>query len=238
MKDELYPTSQTRLARWAGVSYLAYIAVTATASFIEGKPIVDDDPAATARAILAAPEFFRLGVAMELVSALLFVLTAWALYVLFKSVGRNLALLFLLLNAVGVGVESVNTLIRITALTFEQTAASPALPVSQLQALALIFIAFSRNGNLVTALFFSVWLFPLGILVIRSRLLPKIFGYLLFADGISLLACFVQMWFFPGCERSMYPFYPVMFIAECGLGLWLAIKGVRVPDSTKALPAA
>jgi hypothetical protein len=238
MKNDLSRARQMRLARWAGAVYLAFIAAFAAATFFESKPIVHNDAAGTAKAILAAQEFFRLGVVMELVAALLFLLAAWMLYVLLKPAGRNLALLFLLLNAVGVGIECVDVLIRFTALTIDRTVASTALQADQLQALALIFLKFSDNGNLVTALFYSVWLFPLGFLVIKSRLLPKIFGILLFADGISLLICFVQMWFFPGYERWMYPLYPVMFVAEFGLGLWLVIKGARVVEPAPSASAS
>ncbi len=47
---------------------------------------------------------FRIGFMGDLVSAVFFLLTAWALYVLLKPVNKNLALLFLLLNLGGVAV--------------------------------------------------------------------------------------------------------------------------------------
>lgn len=31
----------------------------------------------------------------------------------------------------------------------------------------------------------------------------------------------------PGREKWTYPLYPVMFVAECGFALWLAIMGVK-----------
>jgi hypothetical protein len=64
-------------------------------------------------------------------------------------------------------------------------------------------------------------------LVFKSGFLPRILGILLIADGVSLLICFFQLWFFPDYEKMTYPLYPVMFVAEFGLSLWLIIKGVR-----------
>jgi hypothetical protein len=228
MKDDQIQMPQHIVARIAGFFYLAFIAVFATSTFIQGMPIVWGDAAATANAIAASPGIFRLGVTTELLAALLFLLSAWALYVLFRPVNRDLALLFLLLNLVGVAIESVNILLHFAALLLD-TASMTAFTPDQLQALGLIFLKVSGSGSTICTPFYAAWLFPLGYLVIKSRLLPKIFGILLFLDGISLMICNVQMWFFPGYEKWMYPLYPVMFIAECGLGLWLALKGVRVP---------
>jgi hypothetical protein len=228
--------SQRGVARLAGVLYLAYIVTFAASTFIQGKPIKWDDAAATANAITASQGIFRLGVSMELIAALLFLLSAWSLYMLFKPVSKDLALLFLLLNLVGVGIECVDTLIRFAALMLDTASASmAAFRPDQLQTLGLIFLKVSSNGNMVCALFYAVWLFPLGFLAIKSRLLPKVFGILLILDGISLMICFVQTWFYPGYEKWMYPLYPVMFIAEFGLGVWLAIVAVRASEPKPAL---
>lgn len=88
----------------------------------------------------------------------------------------------------------------------------------------------------MTVLFYGAWLFPLGYLAIKSRLLPKVLGVLLILDGVSLMICFVQLWLLPAYKKWTYPLYPVMFIAECSLALWLAIMGVKSPESTSVVP--
>ena len=84
---------------------------------------------------------------------------------------------------------------------------------------------------MVSALFYSVWLFPLGYLLLKSRFVPRVLGILIVADGLSMLICFIQLWLFPAYEKLTWPLYPVMFIAEFGLGLWLLVKGVREPQT-------
>ena len=69
------------------------------------KLIVFGDAAATANNIMASEWQFRIGFTGDLVSAVFFLLTAWALYVLLKPVNKDLALLFLLLNLGGVAVQ-------------------------------------------------------------------------------------------------------------------------------------
>ncbi len=236
MSDEVNQMSQRGIARMAGLLYLAFIVTFAASTFIQGHPIAWGDAGATANAIVASQGVFRLGVALELVAALLFLLAAWALYVLFKPVNSNLALLFLLLNAVGVAIECVDLLVHFSALSvYTGSTALSAFKPDQLQTLGLVFLKLSGSGGMVCGLFYAVWLFPLGYLVIKSRLLPKVFGILLILDGVSLMICLVQMWFIPGYEKWTYPLYPVMFVAEFGLGLWLAIMGVKERASAQVV---
>jgi hypothetical protein len=227
-----------KIARIAGLLYLLYIAIFAFSTFIQGKPVVPGNAAATAKNIVASEWLFRIGFTSEVLAALLFLLTAWSLYVLLKPVGESLALIFLLLNLCGVAVECVTTLIHFAALPLSSGAAYlSALRTDQLQALAMLSLNLSGSGNMITALFYGAWLFPLGYLVIKSNFLPRLLGILLILDGASLWICFFQLCLFPGYEKMTYPLYPVMFIAECGLALWLLIKGVKVQKEPASSPA-
>jgi hypothetical protein len=176
--------------------------------------------------IFAQEELFRIRNAMELISTAFFLSAAWALYVLLKPVHKNFALLFVLLNMVGVAVECVCILIHYAAfIPIHGGDYLKALSHEQLRAISMLML--NIDGNVVMVLFYGLWLFPLGYLVFKSGFLPKILGILLIADGCSLLICFFQLWFFPGYEKMTYPLYPIMFAAEFGLSLWLIIKGVK-----------
>ena len=231
--------SQPKMARTAGVLYLVYIVTFAFSSFVQHKPILGADAAATARNIMASERLFRIGFMSEVVAALFFLLTAWALYVLLKPVGKNLALLFLLLNAAGVAIECASTLIHFAAVPILGGADYlRVFQVDQLQTLALLFLNLSGTGNIITTLFYGAWLFPLGYLVFKSDFLPRILGILLILDGACLLICFFQLCLLPGYEKWTYPLFPVMFIAEFGLALWLLIKGVKDEKKSFATPSA
>ena len=93
--------SINKTARMAGLLYLIYIVTTIAADvFGRSKLIVFGDAAATARNIMASEWQFRIGITGDLVSAVFFLLAAWALYVLLKPVNKDLALLFLLLDII------------------------------------------------------------------------------------------------------------------------------------------
>jgi len=234
MTNSIDDISQRRVARTAGFLYLIYIVTFAFSSFVQNKPIAGKDAAVTARNIMASVWLFRIGFMSEVVAALFFLLAAWALYVLLNPVGKNLALLFLLVNLAGVATECILALIHFAALPLLSGADYlKVFNADQLQALAMLCLHLSGTGNMVTVLFYGVWLFPLGYLVVKSGFLPRILGALLILDGVCLLICFFQLCLFPGHQKITYPLYPVMFVAEFGLALWLLIKGVKVRPQTE-----
>ena len=87
-----------------------------------------------------------------------------------------------------------------------------------------------RFGNLVAAIFFGLWLLPLGLLVFKSGFLPKFLGLLLMLGSLGYLVLFVQGFLFPGSEGTLWtnPFLIVTHLSEFALLLWLLIKGVSV----------
>ena len=164
----------------------------------------------------------------ELLSAVLFLLSAWALYVLLKPVNNNLALLFVLLNLGGVAMECINMLNQFAALLL--LSGGDYLKVfqaDQLQALAMSSLNSYTNGFMIAQIFFGAWLLPLGYLVFKSRFLPKVLGILLMIDCFGILIWFFQFFLLPSYGVISYPSYAVGFVAEGSLSLWLLVKGVR-----------
>jgi hypothetical protein len=107
--------TNNKIARIAGFFYFIYIAITIPSNIGRDSFIVLGDAAATANKIMASEWLFRLSFVGDLLSAVFFLLAAWALYVLLKSVHKELALLFLLLNLAGVAVYSISLLNQFAA---------------------------------------------------------------------------------------------------------------------------
>jgi len=217
--------SQNKIARMAGLFYLIYIITTASAAVIRSRIIVFGDAAATANNIISSQGLFRLGFVTQLVSAVFFLLAAWVLYTLLKPVNKNLALLFLLLNVGGVGVECTNMLNLFAALPFLSGANYlDVFQTGQLQAMAMSFLNLYQNGFMIAQIFYGTWLLPLGYLVYKSRFLPRLLGIVLILDFF----CWTSYFFFPDSGILTLPASAVGFIAEVSIGLWLLIKGVKV----------
>lgn len=229
-------------ARVAGFLYLFFIATLIFGRSVRSKLIISGDAVATANNIKASEGLFRLGFMSDMLSAVLFLLVAWALYVLLSPVNKNLALLFLLLNLSGVAVQCINMLNQLAALLLLRDADYlKVFPADQLQNLGLFFLNLHTNGFMIAQVFYGAWLFPLGYLVFKSGFLPGILGILLIIDCVGVLIAFFQFFLFPEYKVITYPGLVVSFIAEISLGLWLLIKGawnknpplIRLADGQK-----
>ncbi len=220
--------TNNKTARLAGFLYLIYIVIHVFADVIgRSSLIVFGDAAVTAQNMMASEWQFRIGFMSDLLAAVLFLLAAWALYTLLKPVNKNIALLFLLLNLAGVAIQSFSDLFLIgSQLLLSGADYLNVFQVNQLQALALLFLDLHKNGFMIAQLFYGAWLFPLGYLVFKSGFLPKILGIVLMIHCVTWLLTFLQYFLLPDLSAITYVSYPLGFIAEFGLGLWLLIKGV------------
>jgi hypothetical protein len=228
MTDLIADQSPRKTARMAGLFYLIFILTTVLATYVRSSLIVSGDATATANNIMSSQGLFRIGFLTELVSAVFFVLAAWALYVLLKPVNKNLALLFLLLNLGGVAVECINALNLFAALQFLSGANYlNVFQTGQLQAMAMLSLNSYTSGFVIAQIFFSAWLLPLGYLVYKSRFLPRLLGIVLILDFFGNMSWFLQFFLLPDYEILAYPGNVISFIAEISLTLWLLIMGVK-----------
>ena len=218
-------------ARMAGALYFIYIIIHVFADVVgRSKLIVYGDAATTAQNIMASGGQFRVGFISDLLAALLFLLAAWALYVLLKPVNENLALLFLLLNMGGVVIQCVSDLFLMASpMLLSGADYLNVFQVAQLQALALFSLDLYKNGFMIAQLFYGAWLFPLGYLVFKSGFIPRILGILLMVHCVFWLMTFLLFFLLPGFDAITYISYPLGFVAEFGLSIWLMIWGVKEP---------
>ena len=224
-----------KIARIAGGLYITYVLAMVLADVLGhiGRGTSEQ----VYQAIVANDGSFRLGLVFAFMSAFLFLMTAWCLYVLLRQVHKNLALLFLLINTVGVAIQCASMLPLVSAMLQGDAASHmQAYSAAQLEGLAYLSINVYKTGFVTAQLFFGMWLFPLAYLVYRSKFLPRLLGVLLMLDGIAVLIWFLQFLLLPDYAAIRYPGLAVSFIAEVGLGLWLLIMGAKVADPGPVLP--
>jgi Domain of unknown function (DUF4386) len=218
--------SINKIARTAGLFYLLYI-ITSVIANLFGNFVFVEAPV-TVNHILTHAFQFRIGFVINLFSIVIFLLAAWALYVLLKPVNKDLALLFLLLNLAGFSVWFFSSLCLFASLLIMNgTELINVFQPNQLQAMAVFFVNLYKNGGFMAQVPYGVWLFPLGYLVLKSRFLPKVLGMLLIADGVCQFIYVCQRLIFPDLAIIAYPCLVISFLAEVSLALWLSIKAVK-----------
>ncbi len=216
-------------ARIAGILYLTYMVFHIFANvFGRSKIIVMGDAATTAQNIMASAWQFRIGFVGDLMAAVLFLLAAWALYVLLKPVNKNFALLFLLLNLGGVAVWCMSDLFLFTSqILLSGADYLKVFQPDQLQALVMLSLHLYKYGSLgIAQFFFAAWLFPLGFLVFKSGYLPRLLGTVLMVECFAWLLYPLQFFLFPSVFIT-YLSSAVGFIGEFSLTLWLLIMGAK-----------
>ena len=134
--DRLAPD---KVARITGGFYLAYILASVLADTLGhiGRGTAEQ----VYQAIVTNVGSFRLSLVIALISGFLFLMAAWGLYVLLRPVNKDLALLFLLLNAVGVAIQGASMLSLVSAMLQGDGASHmQAYSAAQLQGLAYLSI--------------------------------------------------------------------------------------------------
>jgi hypothetical protein len=166
--------------RFAGLLYvLTSIVGFFATGCVPGKVIVHANAAATASNIAAHETLFRLGIAGQLIGMAGFIFVALALYDVLKGGNRRHASLMVTLIVVSVPIAFVNELNSIAALVLVRGADFlSTFDKTQREALAMMFLRLHGQGFVVAELFWSLWLFPLALLVYRSRFLPRFLGSL------------------------------------------------------------
>jgi hypothetical protein len=219
-------------ARIAGAVYLSMV-FTAPFSmlYVPGKLIVSGNGNATSANILAHETLFRLSIFGDLLGQVIFVCLAVSLYRLLSGVNKTWAALMVSFVLVSAAVAFLNTLNNIAALTLFRGADFLAVfGKAQRDALGMLFIRLHSQGIFIDELFWGLWLFPFGLLVYRSNVIPWFLGAWLMINCFAYIGLSVTALFFPAYYGAMFGYSQPLLFGELAIMLWLLIKGVRLEN--------
>jgi hypothetical protein len=216
-------------ARIAGLLYLlASIIGFFCLAYVPGKLIVSGDATATANHIRASETLLRFGIASELIAFTIFIFVVLALYRLFKAVSEKHAVAMATLLLISIPISLLNVLNEIAALILVSGADFlSAFEKGQLDALAYLFLRLHGQGFVVVEIFWGLWLFPFGVLVIRSGFIPRFLGVLLFVAGFGYLASSFTSLLLPQYAHLVDQFAMVLTAGELPIIFWLLIWGAK-----------
>ena len=227
-------------ARVAGILYLSASLIGALGLiYVPSTLIVSGDATATASHIRASETLFRLGIASELIGFIIFIFVVLALYRLFKAVNEKHALAMAILLLISIPISLLNVLNDIAALILLSGADFLSVfETRQLDALAYVFVRLHGRGFVVAQIFWGLWLFPFGILVIRSGFIPRFLGYLLFIAGFGNVASSFSWLLLPSYGPIIDRFTGVLTAAELPIIFWLLIWGAKEQPSREQVALA
>ena len=232
----MHPTKTD--ARVAGVLYLLLCVFgPVRLIYIPNTLIVSGNASATSNNIAAHETLFRLGIVSDLIGATIVIFVTLALYRLLKGVDQGLAVLMVMLGSLMVTpIYFVNTVNDGAALLFARgTDFLSVLEKPQRDAFAMLFLRLHHQCVLANEIFWGLWLFPFGLLVYRSRFLPRFLGAWLMIACFAYLALSFTGLLFPQYEGRVFTFAQPLMLGEVATMLWLLIKGVKVQRSAASV---
>lgn len=226
--------STKKQARYAGLLYFV-LAITAPIGLliVPNALIVRGYATATADRLRASESFLRIGIGSELFHQALAIFLTLALYRLFEKVNKNQAVLVVILGSlVSVPIMFLNVLNEVAALILVSGAKFLSVfEKSQLDALAYLFLRLHDQGIIIASIFWGLWLFPFGILVIQSGFIPRVFGFLLIIAGSAYLVSSFTTLVLPRYAHVVDQYALLFEIAEVPIIFWLLIWGAKTPPA-------
>ena len=142
----------------------------------------------------AWPQVARLGIAAELGVVVTQALAAVCFYRLFRPI-----------DSVAAGALAAFVLVNATVILGSAASLASALelaldPVGDATGLVRLLISLSANLWGVGALFFGLWLMPMGLLVPRSAGMPRSLGWLLIGGGVGYALSAFVAYLAPGAQ--------------------------------------
>jgi hypothetical protein len=203
----------------AGALYFAMAILTGGGYFLKNR-IVDAADASGTLARLLRDRAGALGsVAANLAGQTVFLFLGLALFDLFSAFDRKGARMLLAIIVASVPVSMLVQLGTVGALLL----AEGGRPAS---AVALCLRLF-EYGDLMSFIFWGLWLFPLGLLIWKSRYLPRLIGLALMAGCFGYLVKALGGFFWPSRQDIAALILVLTNVGEVSCVLWMLVFGAR-----------
>jgi Domain of unknown function (DUF4386) len=211
-----------RTARMTGLFYLG-LAIAGAVSFLVIRPrlFADGDPQATLTHLTENVALARVGVAAEMLVVVMQALVAMWFYRRFRAVdafGAASIAAFGLVNAIAI-LGSAACLAMAVDVSLH--------PVGDAAVTVQLLYLYSGSIWSVAAMFFGLWLIPMGSCVVRTRWMPRALGWVLVGGGAGyLLSAFVGR-LAPAASAVAGALTVPATIGEFWMVAYLLVRGVR-----------
>ena len=229
--------SRQKSARIAGLLYLL-LAVTGVFSliYVPTTLFVFGNATATADNILSSELLYRAGILSGLISNVLFVFLVLALYRLLKDISHKQAILMVTFVVISVATSFANTFNQIAALIILSGADFLSVfEKPELESMAYVFLRLHSQGIQIIQIFWGLWLFPFGLLVYKSRFIPKILGVLLFIAGFAYVLSTFTFLVLPQYTAAISTLVTILEVGELPIIFWLLIVGAKAQSEERQI---
>lgn len=195
---------------------------------VQSKIFVPQDAVATAQNLLAHEFIFRTTLISHIIGTVVFILMVMLFYRIFRPVDNHLAKLMIIPILFQFPIVFILEAVNFTALMTLKSDARSTFDVLQQQEVAYFLLRLHRYTFGADKLVFGLGFIPLGLLVIRSGIAPRIIGLLILIGGVGYV---MDTILYMLLQRVTYlTVQPLKLISSVlySLGfLWFLVKGAR-----------
>jgi hypothetical protein len=142
--------------------------------YVPSQLIDKSNPELTVANITSNELLFRLGITGELVTQLFCIAAVYLLYRLFYQDFKEATGLMALFSFLGVPIAMLSTANQLAVFDVIGD------PEQVVQLLKL-----DKRGTMIATIFWGLWLLPLGYMIVKSPLFPKVIGWLVILAGVA-----------------------------------------------------
>ena len=221
--------TQVRYARIAGFVFLLLIVLFMGGQFLISHIVGSGGFTEKLQHIMAGAQLYRAALWVQMMTSVLTVLLAYALYAALRPVGENLARMGMYWRLGEAFIGGAASIIDFTKLNlYSDPKYLELLGVDKLQTVIGLADSAGFASFNITTTFFSIGSTLFFYLFYKSRCIPRILST--FGIFASVLVLFVSLanLVIPAYAHVIQFGWAPIFIAEITTGLWLLVRGVRV----------
>ena len=236
MAASFFDSSQRNAAKVFGLTYLPSFVLLATVNFGILQPLVSEsNPAQIARSIITHETHFRVGLVGLVLYCASVALLSTSLYVMLRSVDRNLALFVTICRLAKGYIWLLVVLNLFMALRLLSHPEYAGLPSSQLVIFARLYLS-GFDQYYVGLLFWSLASGVGAYLWLKSRYLHRALAGFGILASAWCASCTIALLVCPGFSKivNLWLFDTPMVLFEIVLSFLLLFRGLRSPDRQPA----
>jgi hypothetical protein len=211
--------------RIAGALYFAMAVLTGGGFALKTRIIDSANAAGTSARLLGDRTGVLESVAANLAGQAVFLFLGLALYDLFAEFDRKRARMLFAIIIASIPVAMLAQLGPVGALLLAEA--------GQPSSVVTLWLRLFEYGDLMTFIFWGLWLFPLGYLIWKSRYLPRLIGLALMVGCFGYLMKSLGGFFWPDHQNIAAAVLIVTNIGEISCVLWMLILGAKESDRVR-----
>lgn len=206
---------QKNAVKWLRIIYPCWAILGVFSLLYVPSELIDKtNPELTVANLLEQDTLFRISIVGRLIAQLFSIAAVWFLYKLFYDSFKDLTILTAIFAFIGMPIAMVSVLFEVAALDVLDNASQ-----------VMIYLNLAKYGTIIASIFWGLWLLPLGFMIIKSPLFPRIIGWVVVAAGVGYtLSAFA---YFLGAEGILLEVLDTLTIGEMVWMIWVMILGAK-----------